>query len=258
MALFDSAAKTYDEEFSQSKIGKLQRKLVYHYFKKSVLKGGLNILELNCGTGIDAQWMAKFGNKVIATDISPEMVSIAKNKNTDRKIRFDVLDFTDFNNSIFTDDKYDIVFSNFGGLNCVDDFSLKSFSQTISRCLKPNGKFVSVIMSENCWIEKFYFFLKGKNEDLSRRKKKPLMVNVNGRAVSTWYFTPNNYQNLFNEQFRVSKILPVGFLVPPSYMSKGLKPIESLLQLNYNLEILFAHAETAAIADHFYIEMIKN
>ncbi len=124
--------------------------------------------------------------------------------------------------------------------------------------MKPDSKFISVVMGENCWIEKFYFFLKGKNKDISRRKKKPLMVNVNGRAVPTWYFTPNSYENLFNEYFRVSKVLPVGFLVPPSYMSKGLKPIESLLQLNYDFEKIFAHAGTAAIADHFYIEMIKN
>ena len=79
-ALFDSAAQYYDEAFTNTDIGTLQRTRVQNYLSSILPNNSLNILELNCGTGADAIWFAKKGHKVLATDISEKMIEIAQLK----------------------------------------------------------------------------------------------------------------------------------------------------------------------------------
>ncbi len=79
--MFENAALTYDQDFTFSNIGKLLRKRVWDYMDTIIEPGSqLNILELNCGTGEDAIRFAKHGHRVIATDLSKEMVSITSEK----------------------------------------------------------------------------------------------------------------------------------------------------------------------------------
>ena len=50
------------------------------------------MLEINCGTGIDADWLAKKGHFVIASDISSKMIEIAKKKYDHSNLIFKQLD----------------------------------------------------------------------------------------------------------------------------------------------------------------------
>ena len=81
-ANFDHHAINYDAYFSNSLIGKAQRERVHYFLNKQLekKKKNLRVLEINCGTGIDADWLAKKGHFVIASDISSKMIEIAKNK----------------------------------------------------------------------------------------------------------------------------------------------------------------------------------
>ena len=86
---FDIAATTYDNTFTYSKIGKLQRNLVYEHLSKILpIDHNLDILEINCGTGHDAIWLANQGHRVLATDISSEMISIARSKQLNKNNRY--------------------------------------------------------------------------------------------------------------------------------------------------------------------------
>ncbi|NNJ54292.1 MAG: class I SAM-dependent methyltransferase, partial [Ignavibacteriaceae bacterium] len=68
---FDSVAENYDATFTQTKIGKAQREIVWGYLESVLIdKDNLKILELNCGTGEDAVWFSKKGHTVLATDVS--------------------------------------------------------------------------------------------------------------------------------------------------------------------------------------------
>ena len=52
---FDASATTYDTSFTNTEIGRLQRRRVYKYLNRYLnTSEPLNILELNCGTGEDA------------------------------------------------------------------------------------------------------------------------------------------------------------------------------------------------------------
>ena len=71
---FDPVADLYDEIFSNTRIGKAQRDIVWKYLRKKNLINK-NILELNCGTGVDAIHLAQ-NNRVTATDASEAMLRI--------------------------------------------------------------------------------------------------------------------------------------------------------------------------------------
>jgi len=78
---FDDLAKDYDVGFTESAIGKMQRNRVWHFLGHRILSSEKSkILEVNCGTGVDAIWLADKGHEVLATDISPEMIERASSK----------------------------------------------------------------------------------------------------------------------------------------------------------------------------------
>ena len=79
---FDIMAETYDEDFTLSSIGQLQRACVWDAIGSLVNNKlvPLKILEINCGTGEDAIHFAKLGHQVMATDLSATMIAKAGNK----------------------------------------------------------------------------------------------------------------------------------------------------------------------------------
>ena len=65
---FDAAAANYDEDFTYSLIGIEVRKIIHKYLAKNIASGS-HILEINCGSGEDAFFLAGLGCKVMATDV---------------------------------------------------------------------------------------------------------------------------------------------------------------------------------------------
>jgi ubiquinone/menaquinone biosynthesis C-methylase UbiE len=121
---FDHIASSYDSLFSQTAIGQLQRKRVWNYVETVIpeLKG-FEMLELNCGTGEDALLFGERGFNIVATDISEEMLKVTQKKaqqfSMQHRISSQYLDLESFNETLF-DKKFDLVFSNFGGLNFIN------------------------------------------------------------------------------------------------------------------------------------------
>ena len=113
MADFDHIATTYDSSFTNTLVGKAQRDLVYASLDAVFpsLKG-VDVLEINCGTGSDALHFAEQGANVLATDISPSMIDYAKEKCTvSDNVSFEVLAINKL--ATFHPEKtFDLIFSN--------------------------------------------------------------------------------------------------------------------------------------------------
>lgn len=227
---FDIAARNYDQAFTNSKIGTLQRKQVYKYLNKHLLvKKQLNILEINCGTGEDAIWLTQNGHQVLATDASQEMISIAKNKNNSHNAVFQQIPIQELN-QLENENSFDLIFSNFGGLNCLNKDEFNEFLKQSKRLIKPNGNLVLVIMPKNCIWDNFYLFLKGKWKHVGRRNSlDSVLVNVNGQLVNTWYYNPKDILILGKELLLTISHKPIGFFVPPSYLESFFKKKKLLL-----------------------------
>lgn len=256
---FDVHAKNYDAVFTFSEIGKAQRNRVYHFLNKYILpEKKLNILELNCGTGEDASYFTQLGHDVLATDISSEMIKVAKEKNENTNIRFQQLDITKITSETFTE-KFDLIFSNFGGLNCLSKSQLASFFQTSESLLTPSGKLALVIMPKNCLWEQFYFSLKGDFKKARRRNTdKALHVNVEGVQIPTWYYNPKEVESLASNIYKTMAVKPIGIKIPPSYLESFFSKKKGLLNLFIQLEKLFSNRFWSKYADHYLIVFQKK
>src|SRR5882757_9686599 len=77
--VFDQLAAKYDQSFTDSIIGRAQRDAVWNILTNT-FKANDNILELNCGTGEDAIFLAGRGVSVFACDASQEMIATAEER----------------------------------------------------------------------------------------------------------------------------------------------------------------------------------
>jgi len=258
---FDAIAEGYDLSFTFTQIGKFQREIVRKYLQSSLLgKKKLNILELNSGTGADAIWLARDGHKVMATDISEKMLEIVNQKIESEKLNSQIqtmnVDITQINDYHFNE-KYDLIFSNFGGMNCIQKEEMRKLPEAMTKLLKEKGRIVLVIMSKYCIWETIYFLLKFNLKNAFRRYSDDgAKAKLNGFDLKTYYYTPKQIKNMFSKFFDVAAIKPVGFTISPSYLEKFFAKKRRTLNFLERGERFFADTTLAAkFSDHFLIDL---
>jgi ubiquinone/menaquinone biosynthesis C-methylase UbiE len=231
---FDKIANAYDTSDNQNAILRWMRDVVHAVYLQNISKGS-KILELNAGTGVDAVFLANKGMTVYATDISTEMINIIKAKVKSEKaesnITAEAFSFDEI--SKIGDANFDAVVSNFGGLNCINDFT--KLSADLALKLKPNGKFIAVVMNKICPWEIFYYSLRLDFKNAFRRfNKNGVMAELNGNKVLTYYFRTKEFGKYFSENFSIEKIYTLGYYTPPPYLIgiyNRLKPAVKLFMI---------------------------
>lgn len=199
---FTKQSEIYDEYESSNKILHWMRQQVYEVALK-YLKTGDRILELNSGTGTDAVFFAKKGFEVVATDLSDGMIEKIQIKviseNLSDKISVRQCSFTELEK--LYPQKFDFIFSNFGGLNCVDD--LGKVTKHFPNLLNNGGRIMFVIMPPFCPWE-IVQILRGKIKFALRRfNKSGAKSNVEGIQFRTFYFSADHFRKSLGSGFRI-------------------------------------------------------
>ncbi len=261
---FDNAAAAYDKDFTTSEIGRLQRNSVWGFLKKKVLQPPpQNILEINCGTGADAIWLAENGYQVSACDASAKMIEQSEIKKITipgLSVTFKQVDFLSLQKH-YANATFDLVFSNFGGLNCIDKIEMCGVITNLSRLCKPKGELVLVIMGRFCLWESFYFLLKGNPRSAFRRRSRnavPASI-APGITQNTWYYSPGEMKKLAAKEFNVIDTKGVGLFVPPSYIEKFFSNKKYLLRVLTVFDTLLCRFSfTSSFSDHFILHLRKK
>lgn len=260
---FDDTAHQYDHEFSWSPIGLIQRKMVWNFLEKKLrTELSASILELNCGTGEDAVWLAMKNQRILATDISEEMIKIAQQKALEQKvtgqIRFKVMDIQDARIHL-AGEKFDLIFSNFGGFNCLDEDQFSHWlNGQLPDLLNPGGRFVAVLMSKFCAWESLYFLSKFQFRKAFRRLSKgPVEGKLSAvSSINTWYYAPQWIKTHLPETLTVSDVKAIGLFIPPSYLNHFFATHIKLLSTLQKLENSIKEVKAAALfSDHYLIEI---
>ncbi len=260
-ASFDHIAATYDTSFTHTAIGSLQRKACWRYVEKVIpqLKGP-DILEINCGTGEDSVMFGKKGFHIVATDISAEMLKVAERKVTrfsmQENIDLKIMDISNFDATIFKK-KFDLIFSNFGGLNCIEPGILKNLFDNLAAQLNPGGRLIAVVMPKYCLWESLYFIFKFRFTQAFRRwTNDKIDVNLNDVKISTWYYNPSTIQKWSQKKLKQIDCLPIGLLLPPTYMERFfLNRMKTLKRLSYLDTKLNRFSFLSPLADHYLIDL---
>ena len=216
---FSRKAEVYDEYCENHPVIRWARGIIRQEAIK-YLQRDASILELNAGTGSDAAYFVQQGYRVHATDIATGMVSAIKKKmdflNQGDRFTVQRLSFTELDQ--VDGAPYDLVFSNFGGLNCIPELEIAT--SAIPRLLKPGGHILCVIMPPVCPWE-LTQALRGKFRLARRRLNRDgVLANVEGAQVRTWYHHPKKVIKAFEPNFRLVKQRSLSLFCPPSYMDK--------------------------------------
>jgi SAM-dependent methyltransferase len=265
IAAFDHIATEYDGHFTNTLIGKTQRQLVLQYLKPLLLQQeNIAVLELNCGTGEDAKWIAQHGATVVATDISLSMIQQAEAKieaaALTQKVICKQLDINSMQ-ELTGIDKFDLIFSNFGGLNCIAPKKLHELLQNqLPSLLNKNGSMIFVMMPKFCLWESLYHTIIFKWKNVFRRlTNNAVIASVgNGVSIKTWYYNPNWLKQHLPANSTVQKVIPVGFFIPPSYLNHFVAKRPKLFALLNKLELKVSkYSFLASASDHYLIHLKK-
>jgi ubiquinone/menaquinone biosynthesis C-methylase UbiE len=252
---FDTYAERYDEHFTFSPVGKMQRRRVYSFLQKH-LDETYRVLEINCGTGEDARWLNGRVKKVVATDISKGMIDMCMKKQIGQ-VQFEVCD----SRRIFPRydaGSFDMIFSNFGGLNCLSPEEVRMFAANAAQCLSPSGILAVVIMGRKCSWERFYFRRK-KDPRYNRREcREGVETVIDAEKFHTWYYSPHEFAALFSGSFQLVDHRPVGLFIPPSYLDTFFRNKKVALGVLFLLDKLFPFSFLSDKADHYLMILQKK
>ncbi len=144
-ATFDEHAATYDT-VALSAVGRVFRDRVRNHLAP-LLGPGARVLDLGCGTGLDALWCAEQGCMVTAIDESHEMVATTQARAEACSPGLVEARVGDVGRDEFGG-PFDVVLSNFGVVNCVPD--LGDLGLRLTNAVVPGGTIVLVAMAPLC------------------------------------------------------------------------------------------------------------
>jgi ubiquinone/menaquinone biosynthesis C-methylase UbiE len=263
-AAFDPLADMYDATFSNSLVGYEQRMAGRkHLLSFLAGKKNLKILEINCGTGEDALWLASLGHTVIATDKSASMIQVAQKKVMDvpgNSVTFRCCNIEEELISAFPTEKFDLIFSNFSGLNCISPKSFDEVTQQLLYLLNTNGHLAAVIFGKYSLWEMTYFLLKADFKSAFRRwGNKQVNVQLNESISQTvYYYSPGRFVRMLSP-FKLVTKKPIGIAIPPSYMEPAMQKRQRFFKTLVNFEKRMSwFTAGSALADHTYVLLKKN
>ncbi len=240
-AVFDQMAASYDRDFTGSLIGRAQRNAVWNVLLKT-FRAKDNILELNCGTGEDAFFLASQGISVFACDASQQMIARAEQRlaltSPSTPVVFCHLP-TERMGELSLSRRFDGVFSNFSGLNCIED--LNPVAATLAKLVKPGDRLLFCFSTRICLAEISYYLLRGQPTKAFRRCKGHTEAHLNGSALPIFYPTVRAIRRSFAPHFQLRSRMGVGVAIPPSYLEPWANRHPQIFRALCRLEDVLAH-----------------
>jgi SAM-dependent methyltransferase len=257
-AVFDRLAATYDREFTDSVIGRAQRNAVWKALLKTFHPGAY-LLELNCGTGEDAFFLADNGISVLACDASPKMIARAEQrlqlKPSMSSIVFRHLP-TERIPEIVSGQRFNGVFSNFSGLNCIADLS--PVAAALSNQVNRGDKLLLCFSTRICLIEILYYLARNQKDKALRRTRGRTQATLNEGTLEVFYPTLSEVRRAFAPHFRLRSTIGIGVAIPPSYLEAWARRHRFAFHLLTAIETVAAHVPLLrTTGDHMLLTFEK-
>jgi SAM-dependent methyltransferase len=223
---WDLTAETYDQVFPETLVGRAMRGAVWTALEHA-FQSGQRVLELNCGTGIDAVHLAERGIRVLACDLSPRMTEIA----TQRSVANEVAELAVFRAipteeiaQLIPEGPFDGAFSNFSGLNHVENLS--GVARDLGQLLRPGARLLICMIGrfgawEVIW-QLAHRSLKGAMRRLHPQFETPKM--------KAYYPSVRSIAGAFKPNFRLLRWQGIGIAVPPSCMEPWARRFPTVLK----------------------------
>lgn len=264
-APFDAAAASYDQRFAHTRLGRSLRARVHRHLERCFAPGD-RVLELGCGTGEDALWLARRGVEVLATDRSSAMLEVAAAKlaqaGLEGRVRLAGLDASrlDAESPLPAEEpgRFDGALASFGVLNCLRDRT--ALAAALARWIRPGGTLVVVVMGPCCLWEIGWQLLHASPRRATRRWRggDPARL-AGGATIEVWYPTPRRLARDFSPHFRTFESAAIGVALPPSDLAGLVERSPRRLAALERCDGWLSRLPGAPwVADHYLLALERN
>lgn len=214
---FDSVAADYDGPRGNNELIQRMRLALWDTVQGEFPTAS-RLLDLGCGTGIDALEFARRGHQVVASDWSPRMVERTRARAVAEDLQSHVsaihLGIQQLDR---LDDAFDGIYSNFGPLNCAPD--LGTVAAECARLLRPGGRLVFSVMGRLCPWELGHYALRGRFRRAGvRAARGATAVGMNRHTIWTSYYLPREFYRAFAGHFSLAGYRALSLFMPPPYL----------------------------------------
>ncbi len=258
---FDAIAETYDRSFTESLIGQAQRRAVWRDLDR-LFHPGQRILEVNCGTGVDALRLASRGISVLACDAAPRMIEVARRRlassSPGASVDFRALAIEEIA-ALAGEGPFDGAFSNFGGLNCVED--LDGFAEQLRLLLRPGSNVLLCLLGRCCAWEILWYLGHGNlRKALRRFHPRGTVADPGGGAMLRIHYpSTRTLARQFAPGFQVVHWRGIGVMVPPSYLELWARRFPGILGALEAVDQHITHLPLLRnLADHVMLTMKRR
>jgi SAM-dependent methyltransferase len=257
---FDSVATDYDGPRGNNDLIQDMRHEMWQSLDATLPRGS-RLIDLGCGTGLDAVRMADLGHFVTAADWSPLMVQRTRDRAEREHVTDRVKSIALGAHELCRLDEagqYDGVYSNLGPLNCVPD--LAEVSRECARLLKPGGALVFTVIGRICpWEIAHYLRHRRWARSAVRFARHVVPVSMNDHLVWTLYYTPRQFYRAFKQNFTLESYRGLCIFAPPPYLTWVRERYAVWYERLWRIDRRVSHWPLLrGIGDHFLIVMKRR
>lgn len=267
---FSRAAPLYDADEEINVMARWARKRSLSVLLKA-FKPGDRVLEIGCGTGIEAVFLARRGIQVVATDAAPGMIAAVSAKLAEGGSAHDLegmiepvlcpaQDLADLVTR-YGESAFDGVYSSMGPLNCIPD--LQPVADALTKLVRPGGRVVLGLLNRYCAWETLWY-ARALQPKLAFRRwggeaEATSRADWQEEKFTCYYWNRSVIERAFEPNFRVAKREGLPWLMPPLYLDGLIKRAPRLFKVLSKMDRRFAHVWPAYdIGDHLLIQFERE
>jgi SAM-dependent methyltransferase len=259
-AAFDSVAADYDGARGNNELIQDMRGEMWRWLEAGFSPGDA-LIDLGCGTGLDAVHLAQLGYRLAATDWSPLMVQRTAARAADAAVAERVRAINVGAHELQRldeDGAFDGAYSNLGPLNCVPD--LAAAARECARLLRPGGTLMFTVIGRFCPWEIIHYLRRGRWARAKVRFARNVVpVGMNNHTIWTRYYTPREFYGAFQEHFSLEHYRGLCLFAPPPYLTWVREKYPRLHAWLWSLDRkMSGWPLLRAMGDHFLIVMKKK
>jgi SAM-dependent methyltransferase len=257
---FDSVAADYDGPRGNNPLIQDMRREMWRALD-AAFPNRSRLIDLGCGTGLDAVRMGHLGHRVIATDWSPYMVERTRARAAHELLLGAVQTRAVGAHELHRlegDQAFDGAYSNLGALNCVPDLSV--VARECARLLTSGSRLVFTVMGRVCPWEIAYYLSQGRWARVKvRYARVSVPVRMNNHVIWTRYYQPREFYHAFRQHFTLEHYRGLCVLAPPPYLTWMRERHAHMYARLWRLDRqVSGWPLLRALGDHFLIVMRKR
>jgi len=210
---YDAIAAGYDDQVRGDDW--MRRRLHAHYAR--AFNPGQRVLDVGCGTGIDAIALASMGIQVVGIDGSAAMIERLREKVAAARLedRVDARVLEIQNLRELCDERFDGIVSAFASLSSLADLS--AFARDAAELVHPRGRLIVHLLNRFSLWEFLGYLMRRELASAARvGRVRRRSFTIGGQAVAhTLYFTDEAYRRFFARSWTRRDSYSLGALRPP-------------------------------------------